>query len=286
MAAKPKLTPEQWGEIRERWEGDPRDGYVWLVAEMGLPVSAPAVRKAALRDGWVKSRGVGVKGQTKPASVDDGAQGRHPRKVSKVSRENHTKVSAAIEETISETIGVAGEDGGEVEMTGVPQRGPGRPTAYKSEYAQQAYRLCLLGATDAELAEFFGVVESTIGLWKLKQPEFSESLKRGKVEADAVVAESLFKRAIGYSHPDVHIAVNQGEVIQTEIVKHYPPDTKAAFIWLKNRKATAWRDKVEVESEVKLGVLDKNSLSELFVAKMQEAHSRQAQIDRMNENGE
>ncbi|SDY78195.1 hypothetical protein [Nitrosomonas sp. Nm33] len=38
----------------------------------------------------------------------------------------------------------------------------GRPTSYRPEYAEQAYKLCLLGATDKQLAEFFNVVESTI----------------------------------------------------------------------------------------------------------------------------
>ena len=51
MAAKPKLTPEQWADVRNHWERDPRDGYSWLVDELGLPVSAPGVRKTALRDG-------------------------------------------------------------------------------------------------------------------------------------------------------------------------------------------------------------------------------------------
>jgi len=54
MAAKPKLSAAQWGEARARWEGDRRDGYAWLVEEMALPVSAPAVRKVSQREGWIK----------------------------------------------------------------------------------------------------------------------------------------------------------------------------------------------------------------------------------------
>ena len=54
MAAKPKLSPEQWALIRTTWEADPREGYAWLVEAMGLDVSAPAVRKTAMRDGWTK----------------------------------------------------------------------------------------------------------------------------------------------------------------------------------------------------------------------------------------
>lgn len=53
-----------------------------------------------------------------------------------------------------------------------------RPTKYQEAYAEQARKLCLLGYTDAELADFFEVSESTINKWKLDYPEFSESIKK------------------------------------------------------------------------------------------------------------
>ena len=43
----------------------------------------------------------------------------------------------------------------------------GRPTKYKDEYCEQAYKLCLLGATDKEMADFFQVSLSTLNLWKI-----------------------------------------------------------------------------------------------------------------------
>lgn len=55
MAAAPKLTPEQWAHARATWENDPRDGYAWLIDELSLPVSMPAVRKRAASDGWMKN---------------------------------------------------------------------------------------------------------------------------------------------------------------------------------------------------------------------------------------
>ncbi len=78
----------------------------------------------------------------------------------------------------------------------------GRPTKYKEEYAEQAYKLTMLGFIDAELAEFFEVDESTINNWKHDQPEFLESIKKGKSLADAEVASKLYHRAIGYSHDE------------------------------------------------------------------------------------
>lgn len=123
-----------------------------------------------------------------------------------------------------------------------------RPTKYKAEYAEQALKLCRLGATDAEIANFFEVTESTVNKWKLDHPAFSESMKKGKEFSDAEVADRLFKRATGYSHPDVDIRVVGNEIVQTPLVKHYPPDTGAAIFWLKNRQRGKWRDKVEVDN--------------------------------------
>lgn len=121
----------------------------------------------------------------------------------------------------------------------------GRPTDYREEYSLQAEKLCKLGATDKELADFFEVDEATINRWKLAHTEFCESLKKGKTLADAEVADKLYKRATGYSHEDVDIKIYEGQIIETPLVKHYPPDTAAAIFWLKNRQRKKWRDKIE-----------------------------------------
>ena len=145
----------------------------------------------------------------------------------------------------------------------MPPKG-GRPSKYRPEYAKQAYHLALLGATDADVSRALGVTESTVNGWKHKHPEFLESLKRGKDQADAKVAQSLFHRATGYSHKAVKIIAvargnNQGsDVEEVPYVERYPPDTTAAIFWLKNRRPDLWRDKHEMEhsGEVKAaGVL-------------------------------
>lgn len=125
----------------------------------------------------------------------------------------------------------------------------GRPTKYKIEYNEQAYKLCLLGHTDEELAEFFEVHVSTIHQWKLDYPDFSDSIKKGKEIADAEVSKSLYHRALGYSHPDVDIKAVNGEIVETPVMKHYPPDATSAIFWLKNRQPKKWRDKQIMEHE-------------------------------------
>lgn len=126
----------------------------------------------------------------------------------------------------------------------------GRPTDYKPEYAELALAQCEAGATLYDLAEYFDVARSTIQRWANNFPEFRAAIRTGRDAADDRVEASLYERAAGYSHPDVHISNYQGEVTVTPIVKHYPPDTAAAFIWLKNRRG--WKDKTEVEHSLAL----------------------------------
>ncbi len=127
----------------------------------------------------------------------------------------------------------------------------GRPSKYKPEFCQQAAKLCKLGATDREMSDFFQVNESTFNLWKSEHPAFSKSLKRAKAEADNRVEQSLYRRALGYSHDAVHVSNYQGEVTLTPIVEHYPPDTVACIFWLKNRRPDQWRDKSDVDVNIK-----------------------------------
>lgn len=133
----------------------------------------------------------------------------------------------------------------------------GRPSSYRPEFAEQAYKLCLLGATDAKLADFFCVNEDTVHEWKKVHPEFSESITRGKDAADAEIAEALFHRAKGYSHPEDDIRAlavgGKSEIVITPTIKHYPPDTQAASLWLRNRQPKLWRDKMDLEHTGKDG---------------------------------
>ena len=127
----------------------------------------------------------------------------------------------------------------------------GRPSSYREEYAERAYELSLLGLTEDRLAEQFGVSIVTIHNWKKRYPDFLSSLKKGKSEADAKVARSLFERACGSSHPATKIFLvkdEQGNNVPYRIpyVEHHPPDTGAAFIWLKNRQPELWRDRKDV----------------------------------------
>jgi len=123
----------------------------------------------------------------------------------------------------------------------------GRPTDYRPEYAAQAEKLCKLGATDKELADFFEVHEDTVNAWKTAHEEFSVSVKAGKQLADANVAERLYERAMGFEHDSEEIKVVEGAIERVPIRKIYPPDTTAAIFWLKNRQKDKWRESSRTE---------------------------------------
>ena len=117
-----------------------------------------------------------------------------------------------------------------------------RATKYKKEYDDKAYKLSLLGSTDKEIAGILEVTVSTLNLWKKNHKTFSESLKKGKDDADANVTKSLYQRAMGYSHKEEHATAVKGKIVIKIVEKFYPPDPTSMIFWLKNRQPRKWRD--------------------------------------------
>jgi len=117
-----------------------------------------------------------------------------------------------------------------------------------------ATRHCLLGATNADLAALFEVDVTTIDRWLAEKPEFRGAVYKGREGADADVARSLYQRATGYRHKAVKIVADAktGAEHIVPYVEHYPPDTAAAFIWLKNRRPDLWRDRQQIDLNVDL----------------------------------
>jgi hypothetical protein len=140
----------------------------------------------------------------------------------------------------------------------------GRPVKYKPEMNDLGYKLCLLGCTDQQLADFFEVNASTINAWKKDYPDFGEALKEGKIKADAQVAATLFKRAMGYEYSEETFekidskevlditsneALTQPAYKKKIVTKHLPGDIGAIVMWLKNRQRDLWKDKHDIGLE-------------------------------------
>jgi hypothetical protein len=152
----------------------------------------------------------------------------------------------------------------------------GRPSLYDPSYCQIAEKLCQNGATEQELADHFGTSLQSLKRWKLLQDDFRSATRLGKETVDDRVERSLLERALGSSWVEeqpitlreVRINLDTKERVESQRVelvrvqRSAPPDTNAAFIWLRNRRGKDWKDKMEVEHSgvVTLAALVQQSL--------------------------
>lgn len=138
---------------------------------------------------------------------------------------------------------------------------------YKPEYDEQALKLCRLGATDKELADFFNVTETTINNWKNSHPTFFESLKVGKEEHDtSMVVNALLKAALGQTVTETveenGESVKLGKFNSTKVTQRYiPPNPTSAIFWLKNRDPKRWKDRQPQEDEKQDSVIHEVKIS-------------------------
>jgi hypothetical protein len=152
----------------------------------------------------------------------------------------------------------------------------GRPSLFKPEYVEQARKLCLLGHTDFEIAQFFDVTDRCFYKWKAQYPELVQALNIGKEEADKRVTRSLYARAVGYNYEAVKIFMPAGreKPVYAPYVEHVPPDVTAGIFWLKNRDPRHWRDSQQMEH-----VLGKYIISDQPMSEGQWARERADVID-------
>lgn len=123
-------------------------------------------------------------------------------------------------------------------------------------HPKQVLKYALLGLTDEQMAGSLEIAKSTFNLWKKKYPEFSDSIRAGKIEADANVASTLYKRALGHTqkrkiafkvkgYDDKDRQIETVEIVETE--EYFPPSDQAINLWLGNRQRKKWGSKSEVE---------------------------------------
>lgn len=146
----------------------------------------------------------------------------------------------------------------------LPKPAKEKSTIWRDEYVRYIFYFSLLGVTDVQIAQFFGVSVKTIEYWKRKKPEFMEAMRMGKLQADGKVVNSLFLAAVGYSHDDEVILPNrvkeydeEGKIrreytkaLRIKTKKHYPPNVTAALKWLQARQPDVWGKRIRIEGHV------------------------------------
>lgn len=145
----------------------------------------------------------------------------------------------------------------------------GRPEKYLPDYSRQAEFLCRMGATRADLAEFFEVAPSQIQAWACRHEEFGTAIRVGKEPADDRVEQSFYMRCVGFTHAtqrttrevewfdDEETGERRSRVKKEVTVSeetYYPPEWGAAFAWLKNRRPAQWRDRHDLNGNVRVAV--------------------------------
>ena len=119
----------------------------------------------------------------------------------------------------------------------------GRKTLFRQEMIEEAYKLGALGLTMDEIADFWCIHRASLYRWAKKHQDFSDTIKKGKEEADMTVVQALLKKA------------KNGDI--TGII-----------FWLKNRHPNKWRDRRDVEHS---GHVDTKVFFEELLTKTDEA---------------
>lgn len=117
------------------------------------------------------------------------------------------------------------------------------------------------GLTNEDVAEKkIGINRTTFYRWLQKSSELRKAVEEGKMPANEMVEDAVFKRAVGFYATEKKIEPD-GSV--TEYEKYYPPDVSAQALYLNNRSRDRWKknwsDETEDAKTIKLMVL-KNDL--------------------------
>lgn len=116
----------------------------------------------------------------------------------------------------------------------------------------------MMGLTLGELASEIGVAKRTLHKWKKEHLEFAEALRHGKASADGRVADSLYRRALGFEAEETHVEADERGAPRRirKVKKTVPPDVTACIFWLKNRRPDLWRDTYTMDGALNVAVND------------------------------
>lgn len=123
-------------------------------------------------------------------------------------------------------------------MDDKPQTKMGRPTKYQDDFPEVARRLCIIGCSDQQIAEFLGVNLISVRRWMMIYPDFCSAMTRNAAEELRMVKRSLLLRATGYSRrvkKDFVLSEGKGQgtyIATKRRTMYVEPDVRAAIAWL------------------------------------------------------
>lgn len=129
-------------------------------------------------------------------------------------------------------------------------------------------KLARNGMTIEQAADILGMAPKRFSAQLKRDRVLAAVFNRGKSEADRLVAESLFRRALGFSYDEVTIESTvdeEGKVTAKErrIRKFMPPDVQAQMAWLTNRDSQNWKSIVNIKDSDTKKIIVMRELSAL-----------------------
>jgi hypothetical protein len=103
------------------------------------------------------------------------------------------------------------------------------------------------GARQDDIAAILGIDPKTL------RKHFAEQIALGTVKANAKVAESLFKKAVGFHYKAQRAFMHKGKAVVVDYTEYQPPDTVSAIFWLKTRAGWSEYSPAPAERPVQLG---------------------------------
>jgi hypothetical protein len=305
-----KLTPEQWAIARRRWEGCAVPGFEWLrkecLAAFGDAPSRPAMQQMAGDQKWAKGGETSLPippmaapapakaGQGKPAATDakptGKATGKSRSAAGKAVQGGQlvTRPSEKVTDPEGEKVTSpeqASQDGqnevADEVVDGRPaqRRGPGRPTKYRPEFAEQ-----IVTYFDVQPEEDVKV-EQPNGLVKLQRMARVPPMLVGFARSIGIDLTTLNRWATDVDaasgkprHPDFADAYAHARELHESLIAKGALlglyDSKASQFLLKNLHG--WQD--QPARKVAVAPVSKDELEAKFGARMAAAHARMQEL--------
>lgn len=137
------------------------------------------------------------------------------------------------------------------------------------------------GLSDVDIAAKMKINRSTLYAWRSRSQELEDAVNEAKDEADALVENALYKRAVGYKYTETRTetllnpdgTVNGvTKVVQT--TREVIPDITSIIFWLKNRQPARWRN---VDNEQMNDTADISKLAEA-ISNISKKHAEVAEL--------
>ncbi len=124
-----------------------------------------------------------------------------------------------------------------------PGQWKNKGVAPSSEICARARKLGLLGITNEQLWFQLGIGKRLFERWMREYPTFKNAVMKGKIEADADMAESLYDQGMGTAITKTKVFYDpEAGIIEHQYEERQQRSTTATIFWLKNRHRQLWRD--------------------------------------------